>query len=121
MMPPEFQHLTNLVALIIPDMKVTGRILDSLKDMSKLETLSLSNNNFTGSIPDTFSDDHPHLVTIDLHTNSLTGQIPLSFNRLKNLSSLLLSENNLEGPIPSQLGNITGLRTYEIARRLESR
>ena len=119
-MPPELQHLTSLQRLLIPDMGLTGRLLELLTKMSKLETLSVPQNKFSGSIPDTFSADHALLASIDLSSNAFTGQIPLSFGRFEYLYGLDLSSNNLHGSIPSELGNITALRKCAIPRILGS-
>lgn len=109
-MPPEIQHLTDLQRLLIPDMGLTGRFLNLLTNMTKLVNLSVPKNKFTGSIPDSFRDDHPNLAILDFSSNALTGTIPLSFGHFENLTTLDLSTNSLQGSIPSELGNITALR-----------
>ncbi len=80
-------------------------------DGCSIQTLSLHNNNLTGSLPNI---NLPHLTSLNLYQNQLSGAIP-DFSNLPNLTSLSLSRNKLSGAIPdfSNLPNLTSLNLYQ--------
>ncbi|EPS72006.1 hypothetical protein M569_02751, partial [Genlisea aurea] len=63
-------------------------------------TLDLSNNKFSGLLPDSFGF-LKHVEYLRLNNNSLTGALPLSMASLSQLTFLDLSFNNLSGPFPT--------------------
>ena len=71
--------------------------------------LSLSANNLTGTIPESFGS-LTELRGIWLDNNDLYGNIPSEFGNLINLTHIQIVKNNIEGSIPSELGNLTNLR-----------
>jgi hypothetical protein len=106
-MPNEISHLTGLKQFIFPPMSLTGEILPKLSRMSNLENLVLSNQNFTGSVLQFFSDDnYPSINTIELQNNKFWGTIPPSIASLTTLRTLMLAGNNITGAVPSELGDI---------------
>lgn len=64
-----------------------------------LRCLWLSNNSFTGSIPDIFSHT-PRFNKLDVSYNKLTGIIPTSLVSIVKLDTLLVEDNHLTGSIP---------------------
>nr|GLL45432.1 protein STRUBBELIG-RECEPTOR FAMILY 3-like [Ipomoea trifida] len=83
-----------------------------------LQSLFLSANEFTGSIPDSLSSVS-QLSAISLNDNNLAGEIPDSFQGLVHLANLDLSNNSLSGVLPSSLGNLS-LMTLNIENNLFS-
>ncbi|KAG9453538.1 hypothetical protein H6P81_006442 [Aristolochia fimbriata] len=83
---------------------VTGKGLEMelVKILTIFTSLDLSNNNFTGPIPDTFGDLRS-LYLLNLSHNALSGSIPASLANLEELESLDLSQNRLSGKIPREL------------------
>ncbi|TVU29215.1 hypothetical protein EJB05_20773, partial [Eragrostis curvula] len=77
-------------------------------NLQQLQTLYLYNNYLEGNIPDALANCS-NLSDLDLSSNSVVGAIPLNFDSLSNLTSLNLAGNNLTGTIPPTLGNITTL------------
>jgi Leucine-rich repeat (LRR) protein len=86
---------------------LTGDSLSSssFHDIKKVPTsnivyLDLSNNSFSGTLPEYFAEAMPNLLELHLSKNNFTGNIPHS---LCDLSMLILdlSENNLSGDIPN--------------------
>ncbi|CAL9062158.1 unnamed protein product [Musa banksii] len=65
--------------------------------------LDYSQNNFTSSIPASFSTYLTYTILLSLSKNSLTGEIPFSICSAIYLQVLDLSDNNLSGSIPSCL------------------
>ncbi|KAI3464885.1 hypothetical protein Pfo_021548 [Paulownia fortunei] len=86
---------------------LSGSIPGSLSNLTLLHRLSLSENFFTGSIPSSLGS-LSRLQELYLDNNRLTGSIPSSFNLLVSLKRLELQQNNLSGDLPdlSQLRNL---------------
>ena len=80
---------------------------------AKLESLDLSFNQLTGSIPAALGD-LSNLHTLDLAGNQLTGPIPAALGDLSNLHTLDLAGNQLTGPIPAWLGDLGNLQTLDL-------
>ncbi|XP_051140729.1 protein NSP-INTERACTING KINASE 1 isoform X2 [Andrographis paniculata] len=81
-----------------------------LERLSKLQTLDLSNNLFTGTIPPSLGHLR-NLQYMRFNNNSLSGEVPASLTNLSRLSLVDLSYNNLSGPVPrfpSKTFNIVG-------------
>ncbi|KAK9948472.1 hypothetical protein M0R45_004045 [Rubus argutus] len=97
----------------------SGSSLSSLSwDLPYLETLDLSGNFFSGSLPDSFSN-LTRLRRLALSGNSFSGSIPASIGSLASLEELFLDNNHLDGSIPRSLNNLVSLNRLEIqANRL---
>lgn len=76
------------------------------KTLSLVTGIDLSNNNFTGNIPNEITK-LSGLVVLNLSRNRLTGQIPETKSNLHQLSSFDLSSNQLSGTIPLSLPSLT--------------
>ncbi|KAL2577623.1 hypothetical protein AAZV13_16G146700 [Glycine max] len=79
-----------------------------------LYELDLSNNHFSGKIPDCWSHFKP-LTYLDLSHNNFSGRIPTSMGSLLHLQALLLRNNNLTDEIPFSLRNCTNLVMLDIS------
>ncbi|XP_010429540.1 PREDICTED: leucine-rich repeat receptor-like protein kinase PEPR2 [Camelina sativa] len=73
--------------------------------------LFLSDNNFTGPIPDTFLE---RVRILDLRYNKISGSIP-QFVNTENIKILLLKGNNLTGSIPRQLCDLSNVRLLDLS------
>ncbi|KAF9624698.1 hypothetical protein IFM89_012991 [Coptis chinensis] len=93
----------RVIDLELPSMELGGEIPDSLQFCQNLQTLNLSDNALSGSVPSQICDWIPYLVNLDLSKNSLSGPIPLELANCKYLKILSLSDNRLSGPLPYQL------------------
>ncbi|KAF3786947.1 BRASSINOSTEROID INSENSITIVE 1 protein [Nymphaea thermarum] len=76
--------------------------------------IDLSNNLFTGRIPDDIGA-LDMLYSLNLSRNNLDGSIPMSFGQLQNMESLDLSHNHLSGNIPEELAHDTFLSTLDLS------
>ncbi|KAJ1255960.1 hypothetical protein BS78_K128000 [Paspalum vaginatum] len=85
--------------LILPGQNLAGQISPSLGNLTCLNLLDLSTNNFHG---------------LGLYENNLTGVIPPRIGLLTKLEELLLYGNNLYGVIPPGIGNITCLSIIDL-------
>ncbi|KAM5546699.1 LRR receptor-like serine/threonine-protein kinase ERECTA [Rosa sericea] len=92
----------------------SGSSLSSLSwNLPYLETLDLSGNFFSGSLPESFSN-LTRLRRLILSGNSFSGSIPASIGSLTNLEELFLDNNYLQGSIPQSLNNLASLNRLEI-------
>ncbi|KAK8477168.1 hypothetical protein V6N11_068364 [Hibiscus sabdariffa] len=86
--------------------RLSGPLSPAFSGSSSLVTLDLSENNFTGNIPD-WVGTLPTLSVLLLKANQFDGGFPIHFCRLSRLSILDLSHNKLSGHLPSCLGTLT--------------
>ncbi|XP_077233663.1 receptor-like protein EIX2 [Tasmannia lanceolata] len=78
--------------------------------------LDLSNNRFSGPIPNRIGEEMWSLQVLSLSDNLFNGSIPMSLGKLKRLKILDLARNQLVGNIPESLGNCS----HMVALHLES-
>ncbi|XP_027177244.1 receptor-like protein EIX2 [Coffea eugenioides] len=99
----------DISALDLSHNFLTGHIPQLEVDQtSVVESLSLNDNRFTGTIPEDLCKSE-NLCFLDLSNNLLSGRVPLCLVNLRNLWVLDLANNSLSGQIPSSLGNLSGL------------
>ncbi|KAH0915043.1 hypothetical protein HID58_029489, partial [Brassica napus] len=78
--------------------------------------LDLSNNSFSGSIPQCFRNTVAGLTSLNLKKNNFSGILPSNiFVNATNLASLDISYNQLEGKLPESLVDCTVLRVIDIS------
>jgi len=80
-----------------------------------IESLDLSNNHFSGSIPQNITESMPDLIFLSLSNNQLTGAIPASIGDMLILQVIDLSNNSLERNIPSSIGNSSLLKALDLS------
>ncbi|XP_052176600.1 pollen receptor-like kinase 1 [Diospyros lotus] len=102
---PPFKKLGYLKSLFLSDNQFSGEIPDdAFSGMMSLKKLHLSNNQFSGSIPSSLTRA-PRLLELWLDGNQFSGKIP-NFQQ-KDLNVFNASNNQLEGPIPSRLSSFS--------------
>nr|XP_023903630.1 receptor like protein 42-like [Quercus suber] len=85
-----------------------GIEMELVKILTIFISIDLSNNRFSGEIPNTMGN-LKELIVLNLSSNSFTGPIPSCFGNLTELQSLDLSQNKFLGEIPQQLTSLTFL------------
>ncbi|KAK7309328.1 hypothetical protein RJT34_05960 [Clitoria ternatea] len=105
--------LPYLETLDLSNNYFSGNIPDSLSNLTHLRRLSLSANSFSGELPSSLTS-LSNLQDLYLDNNKLIGTIPQSFNNLVNLNRLELQSNNLTGKIPD-LGNLKNLNYIDLS------
>ena len=108
----------------VPDnMKLSGSLpITHINKLSQLRYLHLSNNNFSGNIPEEFGNipsgtqtpKLAELLELSLDGNQFDGSIPTNLGNLTTLITLNLHNNSLEMQIPSQLGNLSNLKRLRL-------
>lgn len=87
---------------------LTGTLPNQIGDLQYLQVLQLTFNNLTGSIPSTISQLQ-NLTALWLDNNALSGSIPSTIGQMTNLVQLLLGNNQFTGSIPSSIGQLQNL------------
>lgn len=109
---PSLGNLTSLDMLDLSYNNFDGP-LPLLNRLQRLKFLNLKSNHLQGVIPDGLTNC-TDLLFLDLSKNFLTGVIPPSIDSLSKLIGLRLGQNNLTGTIPTMLTNITTLQTLDL-------
>ncbi|PPD79039.1 hypothetical protein GOBAR_DD24044 [Gossypium barbadense] len=109
------RYLSKLEFLTLFENQISGSIPSSIFNISTLQNIYLSYNKLSGSIP-----SGPHdllsLELIDFSSNNLSGHIPKDmFDYLPNLKELYLSVNLLSGRIPASLFKCKELQMISLA------
>ncbi|MDD3322705.1 MAG: C10 family peptidase [Paludibacter sp.] len=106
--PESIGDLKNLIFLKIFG-KLHGTLPQSISNLTKLQTLHISNE--AGTLSDTIPNDIGNLSDLsNLNIyNAVKGPIPPSIGKLTNLQDINLSIGNLDGAIPNELYNLKNL------------
>jgi hypothetical protein len=94
----------RVTSISLPNNNVTGTGLPpSIANLTFLNTLKLNGNMIMGALPTTAITGLTNLRTLDLGANKFTGSIPGSYGALPSLRNLYLDNNLLTGTLPSGL------------------
>ncbi|CAG8605504.1 4775_t:CDS:2, partial [Paraglomus brasilianum] len=111
-MPDTFDKLSSLTSLQLIRNPSLGSTFPSSVASLSLNTLAVSGQNIGGAIPDVIGNSvtlQSSLQSLDLSFNQFTGTVPASLLQLKSLTSLTLGRNQLSGPIPALPTTLTTL------------
>ncbi|XP_059299187.1 leucine-rich repeat protein FLOR 1-like [Lycium ferocissimum] len=109
--PESIGNLTQLGALSFMGNRLTGPIPSSIGQLTQLTQLKLGNNILTGTIPKTLSN-LKNLTYLSLEKNQLSGSIPNFFNSIPELIILTLSYNKFTGNIPTSIAALAPQLRY---------
>lgn len=113
-----FHHLHNLEVIDLSNNHLDGSInaatSTSCAYSTRVRILKLSNNFFSGEIPESLGDCSS-LQHLFIDGNDLSGTIPKSIFQLQNLSVLYLKDNRLFGPLSKGVGNLSNLVELDIS------
>lgn len=87
----------------------------------RLEQLSLSGNNLSGTVPYHFLTAYCSLQVLDLSENQFFGHFPKEISHCKYLTILDLRGNKFTGQIPQEIGLIPGLQALNLGSNNFSR
>ncbi|KAI3418606.1 hypothetical protein J3R85_013669 [Psidium guajava] len=112
---PDENRVLNLK---FSDMGLKGQFPRGIEKCESLAGLDLSNNEFSGPIPDNISKIVKYATSLDLSSNSFSGQIPANLSQCDYLNSLRLDHNQLSGQIPAELSLLGRLKSFSVANNL---
>ncbi|KAJ6303461.1 hypothetical protein OIU77_017358 [Salix suchowensis] len=111
---PEFHQNLSLQTLLLSNTNFSGTIPGSIANLTQLFYLDLSSNKFEGRIPSFRKSKN--LTYVDLSHNQLTGEIPSGhWEGLLSLTYVDLGSNKLEGPIPSSVFDLANLNVLDLS------
>ncbi|KAL1542431.1 receptor-like protein 7 [Salvia divinorum] len=109
-----FPRTGSLESLVLSNNNFSGSIPSSISNLGALSTLDLSRCQFSGSIPSTFAN-LTKLVHVDLQYNLFTGSLPTAlFEGLSDLSYLRLNSNSFSGRIPHSLFALPSMKRLHL-------
>nr|GEV19425.1 leucine-rich repeat-containing protein [Tanacetum cinerariifolium] len=113
---PRF-HWPKVNELFLQYNMIQGPFPPSICNLTDLWHLDLSNNRFSGVIPECVRNfvEKESLSSMDLGTNHFQGTIPNVFSDCKMLMGLILNGNHLEGEVPSSLSKCNDLMVLDLA------
>lgn len=104
--------LQGLKELNVADVVVNASGIGAvLGNMSKLQQVTFSNTNISGTLPKSWPGG---LTVLQISQSKLKGSIPPSITSLRQLQSLDLSFNNLTGRIPNGIGGLGNLQMLSL-------
>ncbi|CDP14155.1 unnamed protein product [Coffea canephora] len=116
--PQTLGQLSNLDFLDLSNNHFNGTIPSALFNLTNLSRLDIhSNPSMGGFLPEEIGNlkrNLKSLVELDLSNNRFSGNIPQTLGQLSNLDFLDLSNNHFNGTIPSALFNLTNLSRLDI-------
>ncbi|KAJ6886613.1 LOW QUALITY PROTEIN: receptor-like protein Cf-9 [Populus alba x Populus x berolinensis] len=117
--PPSVFKLENLTTLMLSSNdKLTGNISSVICELKFLEILDLSNNSFSGFIPQCLGNFSDGLSVLHLGGNNLHGNIPSIYSKGNNLSYLNFNGNKLKGVIPPSIINCVNLEFLDLGNNM---
>lgn len=88
--------------------------ISSLVNCTRLDVLSLSENNLSGVLPSSIANLSSRLNFLAIGANQISGTIPTGIEKLVNLSLIGMEENLLTGVIPFSIGKLPNLRVLSL-------
>jgi hypothetical protein len=90
----------RVISISLPNNNISGSSLpSSWSNLTYLNSIILNHNNISGNVPTSITT-LPYLLTLDLGFNNLSGTIPGSLGNCASLKNLYLDHNNLSGSLP---------------------
>ncbi|KAK7845282.1 receptor-like protein cf-9 like protein [Quercus suber] len=107
-------NLTLAAFLSLSNNQLSGSIPESLCDAIDLQVLDLSDNLLSGTIPQCSYEMSETLMVLDVRRNRLSGNISDSFSVNCSLQTLNLNGNLFKGVVPESLGNCKKLEVLDL-------
>ncbi|KZV57089.1 receptor-like protein kinase [Dorcoceras hygrometricum] len=108
----DFNKLTALETVVISSNNLEGDInfVSDLANCTSLDTLTVFENHFTGSLPNSIANLSSRLNFLSIGSNEIHGTIPSGIQNLVGLTRLVLEDNFLEGSVPVVIGKLSKLQ-----------
>ncbi|GLT32389.1 hypothetical protein SLA2020_070600 [Shorea laevis] len=95
----EWSGLSKLVSIDLSNNSLNGALPTSLFGIPSLQSIVLSQNQFTGRLNDPPKLASSAFYSLELDSNRLAGPLPVFVFKLQSLRVLILSSNNFSGPL----------------------
>ncbi|CAI0409071.1 unnamed protein product [Linum tenue] len=109
----------NLTGPIPPEIGTLYKIqylrLGTNKLTASLNMMTLTMNQFQGTLPQDIGFTLPNLQMFAISSNAFTGNIPASFCNASGLQMLNMNRNHFQGRLPDCLGNLPALGELDAA------
>ncbi|XP_020202603.1 MDIS1-interacting receptor like kinase 2-like isoform X2 [Cajanus cajan] len=106
--------LANLVEIDVAYNSFFGTI-PSIRNLTNLEHLGLTNNSLSGHIPPYIGDCLVNLTIFEIDSNKISGTVPSNIGNLTKLNQVIVAENLISGSIPSSIGNLVDLTILDLS------
>ncbi|KAF6143039.1 hypothetical protein GIB67_041107, partial [Kingdonia uniflora] len=94
----------------------TGTINPNIPStLQSLRVIDFSENNLSGSIPDEFFRQCGRLRAVSFANNKLSGEIPRSLGKCSSLAAVNFSSNQLSGSLPAGISSLSELRSLDLS------
>ncbi|XP_021296150.1 putative receptor-like protein kinase At3g47110 [Herrania umbratica] len=113
--PDALGGAVNLRKLLLAGNSLTGTLRLSIHNLSSLEMIEMSMNNFSVSLEAIIGHPFPNLRYFSIGRNQLIGTIPRSISNMSNLEIFDIGWNGIDGSVPNNLGNLKNLQQFMIA------
>ena len=111
-LPASFGNLSALTGINVSGNNLTGSIPTGFFNLINLTTINFESNQLSGDI--NLIGNLTKLVTLDLNHNLFTGSLPVSIGKLTSLQYLQLFDNQFSGVIPNSIGQLASLAYFQI-------
>ncbi|KAM0026227.1 putative protein kinase RLK-Pelle-LRR-XI-1 family [Helianthus debilis subsp. tardiflorus] len=106
--PKSLENCNTLKNFQVYGNRFSGTIPDGLWKVSMLETVMMSDNSFSGELPQELA---PNVSTLEISNNRFSGQIPTGISSWKSLRVFKASNNLLDGALPQDITALPNLET----------
>ncbi|CAI5489438.1 unnamed protein product, partial [Closterium sp. Naga37s-1] len=113
-LPPSIGDLSRLSSLVLEGNQFSGELPASLDSLVSLEFLDLGANHFRGTIP--CFGSLTKLWYLYFYKSSFSGTIPDCLSKLTSLRYINLAYNDLSGSLPASIGNLDVLQSLSLGR-----
>lgn len=113
------EHIPSLQNIHISLTDLSGHI-PSFANTTDLRTLRFAYGDFTGPLPDILGQYRPSMTSIQLQYLPYVDSGPLytQWHNAPRLNHLMLEQTGRTGTIPTEIGKLTSLLTFQIRREL---
>ncbi|KAL3785970.1 hypothetical protein HJC23_005679 [Cyclotella cryptica] len=112
------ENLNKLLELYASSNDLRGDFPKKVLQLSYLERLDLSFNNFDGTLPSEIGFALKKMILLSLHHNSFSGELPTSIGEMSALQYLQMQSNQFTGEIPPEVSGLTGLRDIDLSDQI---
>ncbi|XP_042481115.1 probable LRR receptor-like serine/threonine-protein kinase At3g47570 [Macadamia integrifolia] len=108
-------QLTRLTFLAVPGNNLSGTIPPTIYNLSSLGVFDIRDNQFQGRLPPNLGFSLPNLRFLSVWGNQFHGPIPISLSNLSKLEILTIDENSFTGTVGIHFGGLSKLTGLSLA------